>query len=227
VNPRPTPVHFYWKWLKVILFRSFGPALVICGALTVLGAAIALFRPDLLGELNWLLWAAPLSVFLLFFLLGIFWAPWIMHRERNAGVSKKVEPPKVIVSTRMEGPVQVEQERTTTRMKEAAPVEKRVQEPVGTQQKVEARKIEKPVQVQKGIEAKGEEPFRVEKFSSPVLRQMENYFEEQGEAVAYPRLSEKEEYLARGFEIAYKPGTRQEVWVTYSGGDHIMMLKPE
>ena len=112
-------------------------------------------------------------------------------------------------------------------MKEAAPVEKRVQEPVGTQQKVEARKIEKPVQVQKGIEAKGEEPFRVEKFSSPVLRQMENYFEEQGEAVAYPRLSEKEEYLARGFEIAYKPGTRQEVWVTYSGGDHIMMLKPE
>ena len=56
---------------------------------------------------------------------------------------------------------------------------------------------------------------------------MEDYFEEQGEAVAYPRLSEKGEYLAKGFRIAYKPGTRQEVLITYSGGDHIMMLKPK
>ena len=56
---------------------------------------------------------------------------------------------------------------------------------------------------------------------------MEDYFEEQGEAVAYPRLAEKEEHLAQGFQIAYKPGTRQEVWITYSGGDHIMMLKPK
>ena len=190
---------------------------MIFGALTVLGAVIALFRQDLLGELNWLLWAAPLSVFLLFLLLGILWVPWIMHQERNTGVSKEIEPPKVTVRTRIEGPIPVERERKATRVKEAAPIERGV----------EAKKIERPVQVQRGIETQREEPFKVDTFRSPLLREMEDHFEEQGEVVAYPRLSEKEEYLAWGFQIAYKPGTRQEVWITYSGGDHIMMLKPK
>ena len=190
---------------------------MIFAALTVLGAAIALFRPNLPGELNWLLWAVPLSVFLLFLLLGILWAPWIMHQERNAGVSKQIEPPKVTVSTRIEGPVRVKQERTTTRVREPAPVERGV----------EAKKVERPLQVQREIHTKREEPFRVEEFSSPLLRQMEDHFADQGEAVAYPRLSEKEEYLTRGFQVAYKPGTGQEVWITHSSGDHIMMLKPK
>ena len=155
-----------------------------------------------------------------------------MHQERNRGVSKEIEPPKVTVSTRIEGSVQVEQEREATRVKGPPPVEegveaKKAEAPVRTQQKVEAKKLEKPVQVQRGIETRREEPFKVETFSSPLLRQMEDHFEEQGEVVAYPRLSEKEEYLAWGFQIAYKPGTRQEVWITYSGGDHIMMLKPK
>jgi len=216
VSARPSPAHFYLNWLKVIFFRPFGPAPVIFGALTVLGAVIALFRPDLLGELNWLLWVAPLSVFLLFFLLGILWVPWIMHQERNPGVSKEIEPPRVTVSTRIEGPVQVEQERKTRRVKEAAPLKGRV----------EAKEVERPHQVQRGIRTT-EEPFKAEAFSSPLLRQMEDHFEEQGEAVAYPRLSEKTEYLAKGFQIAYKPGTHQEVWITHSSGDHIMMLKPK
>ena len=198
MSARQSPVHFYRKWLKVVLFRPFGPAPVIFGALTVLGAVIALFRPDLLGELNWLLWVAPLSVFLLFFLLGILWVPWIMHQERNPGVSKEIEPPRVTVSTRIEGPVQVEQERKTRRVKEAVPLKGRV----------EAKEVERPHQVQRGIRTT-EEPFKVEAFSSPLLRQMEDHFEEQGEAVAYPRLSEKTEYLAKGFQIAYKPGTHQ------------------
>ena len=216
MNPRPSPTNFYLKLVKIVLFRPFGPAPVIFGALTVLGAVVALFRPDLLGELTWLLWAAPLSVFLLFLLLGILWVPWIMHQERNPGVSKEIEPPKVTVSTRIEGPVEVEQERKTTRVKEAVPIEGRV----------EAKEVERPVQVQREIPTTREEPFKVETFSSPLLRQMEDYFEEQGEAVAYPRLSEKTEYLAKGFQIAYKPGTHQEVWITHSSGDHIMMLKP-
>jgi len=217
VSARPSPVYFYWKWLKVILFRPFGPAPVIFGVLTVLGAVIALLRPDLLGELNWLLWAAPLSVFLLFLLLAILWAPWIMHQERNAGVSKEIQPPKVTVSTRIEGPVPVAQEREA----------RRILEPVGTPQKRETKKVERPLQIQREILTKREEPFKVEKFSSPLLRQLEDHFAQQGEAVAYPRLSERKEYLARGFQIAYKPGTGQEVWITYSGGDHIMMLKPK
>lgn len=190
---------------------------MIFGALTVLGAVIALFRQDLLGELNWLLWAVPLSVFLLFLLLGILWVPWIMHQERNPEVSREIKPPRVTVSTRIEGPLQVEPERKTTRVKEPAPVEKGL----------EATRLERPVQVQGGMPTTREEPFIVETFSSPLLRQMEDYFEEQGEVVAYPRLAEKEEHLAQGFQIAYKPGTRQEVWITYSGGDHIMMLKPK
>jgi len=190
---------------------------VIFGTLTVLGAVISLFSPNLLGELNWLLWGVPLSFFLLFFLLGILWAPWILHQERNEGVSKKIEPPKVTVSTRIEGPLQVEQERKTTRVKEPVPVEGRV----------EAQGVERPVPVQREIPTTREDPFKVETFSSPLLRQMEDYFEEQGEAVAYPRLSERQEYLAKGFQIAYKPGTHQEVWITHSSGDHIMMLKPK
>ncbi len=216
MHSRPSPTNFYLKLLKIILLKPFGPAPVIFGALTVLGAVIALLTPDLLGELNWLLWAVPLSFFLLFFLLGIVWAPWILYQERNEGVSKKIEPPKVTVSTRIEGPLQFEQERKTTRVKEPVPIESRL----------EVTRLEKTVQVQGEIPTTREEPFKVETFSSPLLRQMEDYFEEQGEAVAYPRLAEKEEHLAQGFQIAYKPGTRQEVWITYSGGDHIMMLKP-
>jgi len=217
VSPRPSPAHFYLDWLKVVFFKPFGPAPVIFGTLTVLGAVTTLFKPDLLGELNWLLWVVPLSVFLLFILLGILWAPWIMHRERDAGVSRKIKPPRLTVSTRIERSVQVEQKREPTRVKQPASAEKGL----------EAKRLEKPVQVQRGIPTTREEPFIVETFSSPLLRQMEDYFEEQGEAVAYPRLAEKEEHLAQGFQIAYKPGTRQEVWITYSSGDHIMMLKPK
>jgi len=217
VSARPSPSHFYLDWLKVVFFKPFGPAPVIFGTLTVLGAVTTLFKPDLLGELNWLLWVVPLSVFLLFILLGILWAPWIMHRERDAGVSRKIKPPRLTVSTRIERSVQVEPKQEPTRVKQPASAEKGL----------EAKRLEKPVQVQRGIPTTREEPFIVETFSSPLLRQMEDYFEEQGEAVAYPRLAEKEEHLAQGFQIAYKPGTRQEVWITYSSGDHIMMLKPK
>lgn len=217
VSARPSPAHFYLDWLKIVFFKPFGPAPVIFGILTVVGAVTTLFKPDLLGELNWLLWVVPLSVFLLFLLLGVLWAPWIMHQERDAGVSRKIKPPRLTVSTRIERSVQVEQNREPTRVKQPASAEKGL----------EAKRLEKPVQVQRGIPTTREEPFIVETFSSPLLRQMEDYFEEQGEAVAYPRLAEKEEHLAQGFQIAYKPGTRQEVWITYSSGDHIMMLKPK
>jgi hypothetical protein len=214
VNAHPSPTNFYLKLLKIILFKPFGPAPVIFGALTVLGAVISLFSPDLLGTLNWLLWGVPLAFFLLFFLLGIVWAPWILHQERSEGVSKKIEPPKVRISTRIEEPLQVERE--PTRLKERAPVERGL----------EATSLEKPFQAQREVPATREEPFKVETFSDPLLRQMEDHFERQGEAVAYPRLSERQEYLAKGFQIAYKPGTGQEVWITHSSGDHIMMLKP-
>ena len=215
MSPHPSPSNFYLNLLKIILFKPFGPAPVIFGALTLLGALIALFSPTLLGGLNWLLWGVPLAFFLLFFLLGIVWAPWILHQERDEGVSKKMEPPKVKISTRMEGPVHVEREPT------------RVKQPASVEKGPEATRLEKPVQARTEIPVTTEEPFKVEGFGSPLLRQMEDYFEEQGEAVAYPRLSERQAYLAEGFQIAYKPGTHQEVWITHSSGDHVMMLKPK
>ncbi len=138
MSARPSPTNFYLNLLKIILFRPFGPAPVIFGTLTVLGAVISLFSPNLLGELNWLLWGVPLSFFLLFFLLGILWAPWILHQERNEGVSKEFEPPKVTVRTRMEEPVQVELERQATSVKEPPPLQK----PVRTQEEVETKKVE-------------------------------------------------------------------------------------
>ena len=146
-----------------------------------------------------------------------------MHQERNAGVSNEFHPPKVTVSTRIKEPVQVEQARQATRVKEPPTV----QEPVKTQQEVETRKVEKPVPVKREIPTTRGEPFKVETFSSPPIKQMEDHFGEQGETVAYPLLSEKVEYVIKGFQIAYKPGTRQEVWITHSSGDHIMMLKPK
>ena len=179
--------------------------------------------PNLLGELNWLWWAAPFSVLLLFLLLGTRRVPGMMNQERKEGVSKEIEPPKVTVSTRIKEPVQVEQERQATRVKEPPTVQK----PVRTQREVETKKVEKPVPVQREIPTKRGEPVKVETFSNPLIRQMEDHFGEQGETVTYPLLSEKVEYVIKGFQIAYKPGTRQEVWITHSSGDHIMMLKPK
>ena len=178
--------------------------------------------PNLLGDLNWLWWAAPFSVFLLFLLLGTRRVPWRMHQERDEGVSKRIELPKVTVSTRIKEPVQFEQERQATRVKEPPTV----QEPVKTQREVETKKVEKPVPAPREIPTTRGEPFKVETFSNPLIKQMEDHFGEQGETVAYPLLSEKVEYVIKGFQIAYKPGTRQEVWITHSSGDHIMMLKP-
>ena len=146
-----------------------------------------------------------------------------MHQERNAGVSNEIHPPKVTVSTPIKEPVQVERERQATRVKEPPTV----QEPVKTQQEVETKKVEKPVPVEREIPTTRGEPFKVETFSNPLIRQMEDHFGEQGEAVAYPLLSEKVEYVIKGFQVAYKPGTRQEIWITHSSGDHIMMLKPK
>jgi hypothetical protein len=102
-----------------------------------------------------------------------------------------------------------------------------VQEPVKTQREVETKKVEKPVPAPKEIPTTRGEPFKVETFSNPLLKQMEDHFGEQGETVAYPLLSEKVEYVIKGFQVAYRPGTRREVWITHSSGDHIMMLKPK
>ena len=179
--------------------------------------------PNLPGDLNWLWWAAPFSVFLLFLLLGTRRVPWRIHQERDEGVSKRMEPPKVTVSTRTKEPVQVEQERQATRVKEPPTV----QDPVRTQREVETKKVEKPIPVPREIPTTRGEPFKVETFSNPFIRKLEDHFGEQGETVAYPLLSEKVEYVIKGFQIAYKPGTRQEVWITHSSGDHIMMLKPQ
>ena len=179
--------------------------------------------PNLPGDLNWLWWAAPFSVFLLFLLLGTRRVPWRIHQERDEGVSKRIEPPKVTVSTRTKEPVQVEQERQATRVKEPPTV----QDPVRTQREVETKKVEKPIPVPREIPTTRGEPFKVETFSNPFIRKLEDHFGEQGETVAYPLLSEKVEYVIKGFQIAYKSGTRQEVWITHSSGDHIMMLKPQ
>ncbi len=90
-----------------------------------------------------------------------------MHQEQDTGVSRNLKPPRVTVSTRIEGPLQFEQESKTTRVKEPVPIESRL----------EAKRLEKTVQVQGEIPTTREEPFKVETFSSPLLRQMEDYFE--------------------------------------------------
>ncbi len=73
------------------------------------------------------------------------------------------------------------------------------------------------------------EPVEIEDFRSSLLEKIKEHYEAEGHIVASPRLSEKDEYLAKGFELAYQPGTNREVWIgTGSKSDrNIMMLKPK
>lgn len=73
------------------------------------------------------------------------------------------------------------------------------------------------------------EPLEIEGFQSSLLEKIKSHYEAEDRVVAYPRLSQKDEYLEKGFDLAYQPGTNREVWIgTGSRSDrNIMMLKPK
>ena len=74
----------------------------------------------------------------------------------------------------------------------------------------------------------GSEPFKVGKLRDTVLTEIKKHYEEQGRTPVLPLFSEKDSKLSQGYEIAYYPGTRREVWCGASGDiyQHILLLKP-
>lgn len=72
------------------------------------------------------------------------------------------------------------------------------------------------------------EPFRIPKMGDPTLDSIVEHYKTQGLETVLPLLEEKDVRLARGFHIAYYPGSHREVWVGYHAGryEHILMIKP-
>lgn len=74
----------------------------------------------------------------------------------------------------------------------------------------------------------GIEPFKMEHVSGPTFEKLKQFYEVKGYEVILPSLAGKDEYLTRGFEIAYYPNSWREIWAGYHNGEfeHIMMLRP-
>lgn len=72
---------FYGEWLR----RTFRPPLVSGQAISFLlalaGGIATRVRPELAGQMNFLLWAVPLAVFILAVMVGFILAPYQMHQE--------------------------------------------------------------------------------------------------------------------------------------------------
>ena len=73
------------------------------------------------------------------------------------------------------------------------------------------------------------EPFRIPKMDDLTLKSVVEQYKKQGLEAVLPLLEEKDVRLAKGYHIAYYPGTHREVWVGYHAGryEHILMTKPE
>lgn len=74
----------------------------------------------------------------------------------------------------------------------------------------------------------GHQPVKVEGLDSPLLSRTKSFYAETGRQVVFELFMKKDERLYQGYEIAYFPNTRREIWIGSYGGswDHIAMLKP-
>lgn len=71
----------------------------------------------------------------------------------------------------------------------------------------------------------GEQPFRVLRADDPELLRVHEFYDQQGFQVSYPRLGDKDPRLARGYSIAYYPGTRREILIGRPGDELIGMMR--
>ena len=149
-----------------------------------MAGVLSYFYPILSGQMNILIWAIPVALFVLFFLLGFLHAPFVIYQELNSARLKEIQSKDEKIKSYED------------RLKKAKEVSK---------------------------------PVEIEGFHSSLLETIKEHYEAEGRKVTYPRLSQKDEYLERGFELAYKPGTNREVWIgTGSKEDrNIMMLNPK
>ncbi len=149
-----------------------------------MAGVVSYFYPILSGQMNILIWAIPVALFVLFFLLGFLHAPFVIYQELDSARLEEIKAKDEMIKS------------------------------------YEAR-------LQKAEEVT--EPVEIEDFNSPLLEKIKKHYETEGRVVAYPRLSQKDEYFERGFELAYKPGTNREVWIGTGSkvNRNIMMLKPK
>ena len=73
------------------------------------------------------------------------------------------------------------------------------------------------------------ESFRIPTMSDSTLDSIVDHYKKQGLETSLPLLEEKDVRLAKGYHLAYYPGTYREVWVGYHAGryEHILMTKPK
>lgn len=79
-----------------------------------------------------------------------------------------------------------------------------------------------------GSHRPGDEPFKIPRLSDPELEKVADHYRSSGMEPVLPLLEERDVRLARGYTVAYYPGTSREVWVGFHDGsyEHILMLKP-
>jgi hypothetical protein len=72
------------------------------------------------------------------------------------------------------------------------------------------------------------EPFRISRLNEPELQRITDLYRNEGREPVLPKMEDRDVKLVEGYEIAYYPGTRREVWVGYHQGayEHLLMLKP-
>lgn len=75
----------------------------------------------------------------------------------------------------------------------------------------------------------GETPFKISRLNDPILKQIEEHYQRQERQTSLLRFSDRDSFLAQGYELATYPGTRREVWVGVVGDryEHILLLKPK
>lgn len=75
----------------------------------------------------------------------------------------------------------------------------------------------------------GEVPFKISRPNDPILKEITERYKARGRQTTLPRFSDRDSFLAQGYELATYPGTRREVWVGAVGDryEHILLLKPK
>jgi len=73
------------------------------------------------------------------------------------------------------------------------------------------------------------DPVKSARPDGKVVQDTKEYYKKLGYQWSLPLLSDKDNKLAEGYQIAFYPGTRSEVWVNEIGGRYecILMLKPK
>ena len=72
-----------------------------------------------------------------------------------------------------------------------------------------------------------EPPFMVSGIENADIQMLKEHYAKDGFELMLPRFHDKDSLIARGFPVAYYPGTHREVWVMNVLGqaDHIAMLR--